>query len=212
MSEFSHTRVPEKTNDELQTVKARLELLEKKNIEITNDLDEKSLEIKELEIRLNEISAKCDAVVETSNFIAKEVTEVVTKALIKRQDDFEEHNSTRFDALDEQLDALLGLLKSQPSSLHHPQHPRQSPQHSQETPSQTTQQPKPNHHQNSQTPLSPHPQSKQRPGFSLGNNFQRNHSQDSNVMFSCDICGQTFNTDRAKKNHVRNYHQTKPYT
>ena len=138
--------------------------------------------------------------------MAKEVTEVVTNALIKRQDDFEEHTSTRFDALDGQLAALLGLFETQPSSLHHPQHSRQSPQHSQTTP----QQPKPNHHPNSQTTLSP--QSKQQPRLSLGNNFQRNLSQHSNVIFTCDICGQTFNTDRAEKNHVRNYQQMKPYT
>ena len=205
---FSHARRPKKTDDELQTVKARLEILENKNVELASDLAEKSLEIKELEIRLNDISAKCDTAVETTNIIVKEVTEIVTNAVIKRQDAFEEQNSARFDALDQQLVALLGLLRTRSSALHHPQDSRQSPTSSQETPQhsqQIPQQPQPSHHQNPQTTL-PH-QTQQQPGLSLRNNFDRDNSQNSNLKFTCDLCGQTFDTDRAKKNHVRNNHQ-----
>ena len=202
---FSHTRAPKKKNDELETVKARMEMLEKKSVEMTSVLNEKCREIKGLEIRLNEIDAKCDAAVETCNLIAKEVTEVVTIAFTKKQDAFEKQNSTRFDALDQQLLALVSLLKTSSSSVHQPQNSQQSPQHSQ----QTSLQPK-LHHQKSRTTHSN--QSQQLPGLSLRNSLERNHSHDCNVKSTCDLCGQTFDTDRAKKNHVRNYHQTQPYT
>ena len=201
---FSHMRAPDKKDDELETMKARLEILENKNVEMTSDLNDKYLEIKELQISLNEVRAKCDTAVETCNLIAKEVTEVVTNALTNRQNALEEQNSARFDALDQQLVALLGLLKTQSLSRHHPQHSQETPQHSQDTP----QQPKANHHQTT----IPH-QSQQQPGLSLRKKFEgQNHSQDFSMKFTCDLCGQKFDTDRAKKNHVRNCHQMQPYT
>ena len=87
---FSHARAPKKTDDELQTVKARLEILEQKNVELASDLTEKFQEIKELEIRLNNVSAKCDNAVETTNIIGKDVTKIVPNAVNKRLDAFEE--------------------------------------------------------------------------------------------------------------------------
>ena len=121
------------------------------------------------------LSAKCDTAVETTNIIAKEVTEIVTNTVNRRQDAFEEQNSARFDALDQHLAALLGLLKTQHSqsptnSQETPQHPQQNPQQHQRS-----------HLQNSQATL-PH-LSQQQPGLSL-----RNDSQNSNEKFNCDFC------------------------
>ena len=110
---------------ETERLDSRLTALENENICLKETLNEKAIELQEVIVKINQLSQTFEAtkiqfnsLSEVSETIARNVTDIVVKILLKRQDDFEKINYSKLDFLTEQIAILSSLLKTENAKAH----------------------------------------------------------------------------------------------
>ena len=104
--------------NELESLKLRIEALENKNKDLHEVLGKKCEEIETINTKLvslncslEESVAKALQLFEANQTIIEEATKTLTVTLLQRQDDTEKANTTKFDSLEDHLAIIASLLQ-----------------------------------------------------------------------------------------------------
>ena len=149
-----------------------------------NDISERDLEIDILKEKLRNVEEKLDKTLESIktviDIVVKEALDVFTKTVAKQQDEAEKRSETIFKTFQNQISSITDLLRTSTNNLSS-SHPGYPPVRVEHQPLQL------DHAKNHET--SPQP---------------------TQSRYQCDLCGKSFGSDRALKNHARKDHKPNP--